>query len=441
MTDQTVGTTAEALPPPLPGHGRCENCDVPLQGHYCHACGQSTHSPVRHVGHAVEEVFESFWHLDGRVFRTLRDLLVPGRAAIEYLAGHRVRYIAPLRLFVILSVLTFFVGKLTVHFDFELRDDATSIEAITRASSVEEVERERERLLEKLKEGRRDVAQNMPIPGLDAVMIQEEIRIRGEADNRIAQLRRRAGAAGTATTPVAAPTGAGTDGAADGPADAPPPADLAIGTPPDTVTVASPAEDGTAAQRQWEGPLFTSDSEAWDPEKHPVRIGWLPQFANDWLNRRLGYARANVQRIGEHPELWFQAAMTSLPSALFVLVPVFALLLKGAYLFKRRLYLEHLTVALYSHCFLLMALTAIFLLIGLGDAAAASLPWLSWLTRTAIIAICLWMPLYLLLMQKRVYRQGWAMTLLKYLVIGYIYFFMLAFAASLMFIATLAKPI
>ncbi|AAW73825.1 conserved hypothetical protein [Xanthomonas oryzae pv. oryzae KACC 10331] len=39
--------------------------------------------------HAVEEVFESFWHLDGRIFRTLRDLLVPGRLALRLLSGQR----------------------------------------------------------------------------------------------------------------------------------------------------------------------------------------------------------------------------------------------------------------------------------------------------------------------------------------------------------------
>ena len=52
----------------------CENCATVLSGDYCHVCGQRTHSPLRHFGHAVEEVLESFWHLDGRIFRTLRDL-------------------------------------------------------------------------------------------------------------------------------------------------------------------------------------------------------------------------------------------------------------------------------------------------------------------------------------------------------------------------------
>ena len=89
----------------------CENCHTPLQGEFCHACGQTSHNPLRSFGHAVEEVFVSFWHLDGRIFRTLRTLMSPGKLANAYLSGHRAPFVAPLRLFVVLSVLTFFVGK------------------------------------------------------------------------------------------------------------------------------------------------------------------------------------------------------------------------------------------------------------------------------------------------------------------------------------------
>ena len=127
-----------------PAH--CENCDTPLQGHYCHACGQSVHNPMRHFGHAVEEFFEAFWHLDGRVFRTLRDLMVPGRVAVNYLAGKRVRYIAPLRLFVILSLLTFFVGKLVVHVDYGpvqfTSEDAAEIAAAKTVENVRSLEKD-----------------------------------------------------------------------------------------------------------------------------------------------------------------------------------------------------------------------------------------------------------------------------------------------------------
>lgn len=438
MTDQIVGSPADAVPP-LPEHGLCANCDAPLHGHYCHACGQSTHDPVRHVAHAIEEVFESFWHLDGRVFRTLRDLMSPGKTAVEYLAGHRVRYIPPLRLFVILSVLTFFIGAATIHIESN-RTTAQSggatvpgltdidISGISDATTVEEVERERDRLLAEFAQAREAFAREAPIPGLDATMIAGEVRIRGEADNRIEQLRRKADKAAPADA-------TGAPAAAAAPATA-----VAEATEPEDTGAsgeATPADDGV----EWEGPLFTSDSEAFDPKLNPVRIAWLPQFANDWVNRKLGYAMANGKRFWERPELGFQAFMASLPSALFLLVPVFALLLKLAYLFKRRLYLEHMVVALYSHCFLLLALAATFLLSALGNALAGVAGWLSSGIGLVAIAILCWMPIYLLLMQKRVYRQGWLMTTIKFLALGYVYCFLLAFAASIMFIAALAKPV
>ena len=49
------------------------------------------------------------------------------------------------------------------------------------------------------------------------------------------------------------------------------------------------------------------------------------------------------------------------------------------------------------------------------------------------------MPVYLLLMQKRVYGQAWWLTVVKYLVIGNIYFMMLTLATMLMFLARMTE--
>jgi hypothetical protein len=47
------------------------------------------------------------------------------------------------------------------------------------------------------------------------------------------------------------------------------------------------------------------------------------------------------------------------------------------------------------------------------------------------------MPLYLLLMQKRIYAQGWMMTLLKYCVIGMCYFILLSLGVGATILASL----
>ena len=364
----------------------CENCDAPLQGEFCHQCGQSTHNPVRHAGHALEEVFESFWHLDGRLFRTLRDLLAPGRAANEYLAGHRQRYLPPLRLFVVMSLLAFFVGKLTIHVDREPVSLGVDTSAISGSQTVEEVKRNRDRLLAEVEKAQHEDKKGLP--GVDPALIAAQVQIQGEASNRITEL-----------TP---------------------------GTPPPT-------------RAKSKGALFSKDNEVWDPARNPVKVDWLPAFVNRWLTGKLAQGRENIERMDGRPDLLFQAFMTSLPSALFVLVPVFALMLKIAYAFKRRLYLEHLVVALYSHVFLLMALTALFLLFALAAWVQPHAAWFAAGVRVAIATLLAWVPIYLLLMQKRVYGQGWPMTLLKYSVIGVAYFYLLVFAALAMFAVTLVK--
>lgn len=385
----------------VPTH--CENCHALLQGEFCHQCGQSIHNPVRHAGHAIEEVFESFWHLDGRVFRTLRDLLAPGRTAIEYLAGHRQRYLPPLRLFVIMSLLAFFVGKLTVHVDKEPVSLSVDTTAITGSKTVEEVKRNRDRMLAEIEKSRNGDGNS--IPGVDALQIAAQVQIEGEAANRIVELKPRG-----ASPSAAAATGA-----------------------PDRAATAA------LGRNKSEGALFSKDNEVWDPARNPVKIDWLPAFANEWITGKLIHGRESIERMGGRPDLMFQAFMGSLPSALFLLVPVFALMLKIAYLFKRRMYLEHLVVALYSHVFLLMALTAVFLLFAMAGWVQPRANWLAVCVYLAIGALLTWVPLYLLLTQKRVYGQGWPMTLLKYSVIGTAYIYLLAFAAALMFLVTLVN--
>jgi hypothetical protein len=129
-----------------------------------------------------------------------------------------------------------------------------------------------------------------------------------------------------------------------------------------------------------------------------------------------------------------QELFENAPQALFVVLPLFALLLKLAYAFKRRLYMEHLIVALHSHSFLCLSLLLLIALSALGDVE---------LTPVAAVAdflfalVWLWIPIYLLLMQKRVYRQGWIMTLLKYLVIGVLYVWLLALGLVLTMLVSL----
>ena len=157
--------------------------------------------------------------------------------------------------------------------------------------------------------------------------------------------------------------------------------------------------------------------------------GITKQWGSAHALKGIDFAVKNVDAMDQDGDALLQAFMGAVPTALFVLVPVFALLLKVFYLGSGRLYLEHLTVALYSHAFMLLALLASFLLVALGDAFATPgglVEPLSWL---GLMAVWAWVPIYLLVMQKRVYAQGWPVTALKYLVIGLFYMMLVTLAA------------
>ena len=170
----------------------------------------------------------------------------------------------------------------------------------------------------------------------------------------------------------------------------------------------------------------------------PVEIGFLPGFANRWLTGQAEIIRKNLPRISERPQLLVNAFFGSVPSALFVLVPLFAVLLKVFYLGSGRLYLEHLVVALYSHAFLCVALLGILLLSMLGGQLAA-VPGAGVVIGLLITALLLWMPLYLWLMQRRVYAQSRLVTTLKFVALGWLYFTVVTTATVILAIASLAR--
>jgi hypothetical protein len=87
---------------------RCGNCDTILTGPYCANCGQHAHSSARHLHLVVHDAWHDLTHIDGRLWHTLAILLVrPGRLTIDYFDEKRSRYLPPVRLYLVLSVLFF----------------------------------------------------------------------------------------------------------------------------------------------------------------------------------------------------------------------------------------------------------------------------------------------------------------------------------------------
>lgn len=356
----------------------CANCNAPMQGEFCHECGQSIHTVLRPMHHMVEDTLDMVLHVDGRVFHTIPPLFLrPGFLTLEYFAGRRQRYVAPFRLMFVLSLLAFFVCHLVVD-NLDIMNVRAEASAGTgdfaKDLTADAVHTHFEQM-------RKDILKSSGQSETSDKAFNKLLDIeRDHANHRLTQL-------GAAPMPV--PT------------------------------------TGTSS---FEAPT--------------VHVNWLPDAVNHSFNRSMAHAAANIKAIAlggeqgaEAQERVLASVFHVLPQTMFVLMPLFALLLKFTYVFKRRLYMEHLIVALHSHAFLFLTLLLGVLLYLLHSWVT---PYAAWLGKSIVWGcwgLEIWALVYLLLMQKRVYRQGWTMTLLKYGFVGSVYAVMaslaIAFAAVL----------
>ncbi len=98
----------------LPLGSPCPNCATPLQGPWCHECGQVAEDFHRSVTKLLLEAVEGFTHFDGRFWRTVPQLVwKPAAVTKAYIEGHRAVQIPPLRLFLVVLLMVFLVGSAT----------------------------------------------------------------------------------------------------------------------------------------------------------------------------------------------------------------------------------------------------------------------------------------------------------------------------------------
>lgn len=133
----------------------------------------------------------------------------------------------------------------------------------------------------------------------------------------------------------------------------------------------------------------------------------LPEGKRDgWAGRFFAELEIKIaQRYGENREGFtkdFASAFTSnFPKVFFILLPIFALILKLLYLRKDFFYSEHLVFSIYFYNFFFLA-GSFYMLVKLSS-------WLSWMA----VLLSVWMGLYLLLGIKNMYRERWGITIIK----------------------------
>jgi hypothetical protein len=399
-TDESGQPATAASASPAVTRTLCANCGAELLGPNCYECGQPVKGMIRPLTSMLHDVADTILNIDSRIFRTLLPLYFrPGFLSNEYFAGRRVRYVTPFRLYFFLSVAAFLLIQIGLDSTLDLSKDLLHFDGtqkeIAAAQTAQEAESRRDALLAELDKTRLAVGTSTAtIHGLDKAAAS----IRSQTDKRLQYL-------------------AQVD---------------------DAKAKGKPAPADPDADDDKENVNLEIDGHIWDPQKNPISIGWLPAFANTKLNSLAGRMKENLPRIKKDPKPFLLGGFSTLPQVLFVLMPLFALLLKIFYIFKRRLYMEHLIVALHSHSFIFLSLLFLTLAGLVRSWAQTAAPWLHALLGWLMFAMGWWLPIYLFLMQKKVYKQGWFFTTLKYGMIGICYTVMISLGIAVAFVVSLA---
>lgn len=112
----------------------CRNCGKRGSGSYCSDCGQSYHDINKPFKEIIWDIFGIF-SLDNSVFRTIIPFLIrPGFFTGEYLAGKRKKYMSPVRLYLFMSIVFFFLAR--IGGENALKTSLTIDKALTSDSAV-----------------------------------------------------------------------------------------------------------------------------------------------------------------------------------------------------------------------------------------------------------------------------------------------------------------
>src|SRR5437763_7018686 len=360
--------------PPLT---HCENCGAELHGHWCAKCGQPAIEYRRSFRHVVADLLNEFLNWDSKFFTTIALLILkPWRLTNEFLAGKRVRYVNPLRLYLLASILFFFA----VNYGAKgIRIDPTKFPEEKRAEVAAAIADKRGEIEAELRK--------------DNLTPEQRQKVQKALD----YLAKSTSSATTTSTPKETPS---------------------------PTSAASTSPTAESSQKTY-GPVGERPFVAFDDAKSTTPF-------ERWIE---GRAKEKMGEHGTKMGLFISTLFSNLPYMMLCCIPLFALVLKLLYIRGRIFYIDHLIYALHIHSFFYAGIMLIVLAtIGVtrfGPGAIAgwliALLWIAFVTQ-------------IFLSIRYVYRQGWFFSIFKFIFGGFVYLMVLLFAFAITFFATLVLP-
>lgn len=355
---------------PLRQDKHCLNCGTEVPERYCTHCGQENAVPHESFSHLVKHFIGDVLHYDSQFLTTLKYLLFrPGRLTKEYMAGKRVSYVNPIKLYIFISFVFFLVFATVMH-----KEHASESEA------------------HEEKKGKKEHTEDT-VPSVVSVLRTVKDSI-SSAHGLSKAHSDTAAAEGNDSVYHYRPLKA------------------------EPAAMITAAKQDTAKKKDKEDKGITVDKEesayrslaAYDSTQKALpadqRDGWLER----WFTRRALHIGGQYKG-----DAFEEALRHNAPKMMFVLLPLFALWLK--ILYRKRYYADHAIFALHVHCFAYVVLLISILLDNLVNTDQFTL----W--GILLIGIYLWLAL------KNTYQQSYRRSFLKtfLLLTGYSFSFIFVF--------------
>ncbi len=379
----------------------CLNCGAEVAGRYCQVCGQENTEPKETFLVLVSHFFNDITHFDGKFFSTVKLLLTkPGFLSAEYLKGRRSSYLHPIRMYVFTSAFFFiiFFSLFNPESIFkENRSDEEQLTELTDASANLKEQLTITQSADSIAATRRSIDKiDRRIAFLKAALAVKKDKEEKElATLKLKQDSARKNGGTVSDAPVKKPAKI-----------------FSVGPLPKT------NDSGVTRTDYFTATSTLRSAAAYDTFQNELpaakRDGW---FINTVTHKAiLLMAKSKLNGAGGAQALFVEKWMHTLPQALFVSLPAFALLLLMLYSRRKFYYADHGIFAIHVYC-----ASFIILLVYFGADKLQAVSGWKWLDLVKGILV-LGVFFYLYKAMHNFYQQGRFKTILKFILLNLSFF-------------------
>ncbi|RZK50175.1 MAG: DUF3667 domain-containing protein [Pedobacter sp.] len=336
----------------------CLNCGAQVEQTYCPHCGQENIELKENALHMVVHTIADYFHFDNKFFKTLKPLLYkPGFLPTEYVKGKRASYLHPIKMYIFISIVFFIFIASNSKSDKE--NNAKKAETTALKKNVPDSTHNL---------SKREL--NLAIDILDkSQLISQDLKDSLQLLNKNIQ---------------SAPKSNSTE-----------------------------IKDTLNKKNQF-SKYNTKEAYFESQEKLPIAE------RDNRIVRNLSLKTIELQQKENAKELLIKELFKNVPKMMFVLLPLFAIILKIVYWRKKRYYYEHLIYSFHLHSALFLSFLT-YVIIDYSFSLFYSIH--TWL----ILGLIFYMNWYTYRSLRVFYGSSRWVTVFKFCLLGFSYIFILAF--------------